>query len=82
MRPVATEIVNTFQKRAPAARATNLHCMKQALVILALAGSLCACSGPGGPATRAGRAVDHAVYHVGTGIEKTGETIENAATGH
>jgi hypothetical protein len=56
--------------------------MKQVLVILALAGSLCACSGPGGPATRAGRAVDHAVYHVGTGIEKTGETIENAATGH
>jgi hypothetical protein len=56
--------------------------MKHTLVILALGVLLAACSGPGGPATRAGRAVDRAVYHVGTGIAKTGQTIENAATGH
>jgi len=43
---------------------------------------LAACSGPGGPATRAGRAVDRAVYHVGHGIARAGEKIEGAATGN
>lgn len=41
-----------------------------------------ACHGPGGPATRTGRAVDNAVYHVGHGIEKTGDAIEDVATGN
>ena len=37
------------------------------------------CSGPGGPAQRAGAAVDNAVYKVGEGISKVGEKIEGAA---
>lgn len=42
---------------------------------------LTACSGPGGPATRTGRAVDNAVAGVGRGVERTGEVLQNAATG-
>jgi hypothetical protein len=38
-----------------------------------------ACSGPGGPAQRAGAAVDSAVYKVGEGISKVGEKIESAS---
>ncbi len=37
------------------------------------------CSGSGGPAQRAGAAVDNAVYKVGEGISKVGEKIEGAA---
>jgi hypothetical protein len=37
------------------------------------------CSGPGGPAQRAGAAVDNAVYKVGEGITKVGEKIEGAS---
>jgi hypothetical protein len=55
--------------------------MKIAIVLGMAALALAACAGPGGPATQTGRAVDNAVYHVGSGIERTGETIENAATG-
>jgi hypothetical protein len=51
-------------------------------VILALAVlmfALVGCRGPGGPAERAGRAVDNAVYDVGTGIKKAGQKIQQAA---
>jgi hypothetical protein len=37
------------------------------------------CSGPGGPAQRAGAAVDNAVYKVGEGISKVGNKIEGAS---
>ena len=37
------------------------------------------CSGPGGPAQRAGGAVDNAVYKVGEGISKVGEKIEGVS---
>ncbi len=33
------------------------------------------CHGPGGPAERAGRSVDTAVYNTGTAIEHTGQKI-------
>lgn len=36
------------------------------------------CSGPEGPGTRAGQAVDRAVYDVGTGVKRTGQSIQNA----
>lgn len=39
------------------------------------------CSGPGGPAQRAGAAVDGALYKVGEGISKVGNKLEDAATG-
>jgi predicted small secreted protein len=47
--------------------------------MLAVALVFASCHGPGGPATRAGRAVDNAVSNVGEGVEHTGEAIENAA---
>ncbi len=37
------------------------------------------CSGSGGPVERTGRAVDNAVYNVGTGVKRTGQSIQNAA---
>lgn len=37
------------------------------------------CSGPGGPAQRAGAAVDNAVYKVGEGISTVGKKIEGSA---
>lgn len=40
---------------------------------------LTSCRGGGGPATRAGRGVDHAVYKVGSGVKKVGEKIEATA---
>jgi len=52
------------------------------LALVASAAILTSCSGPGGPATRAGHAVDTAVYHVGSGISHAGRAIENAATGN
>lgn len=52
------------------------------LAFVASAAILTSCSGPGGPATRAGHAVDTAVYHVGSGISHAGHAIENAATGN
>jgi hypothetical protein len=45
------------------------------VLVLAVAG----CSGPGGPMERAGRAVDNAVYDVGTGVKKAGQEIQQAA---
>ena len=35
--------------------------------------------GSGGPVERTGRAVDNAVYNVGTGVKRTGQSIQNAA---
>jgi len=40
---------------------------------------LLGCSGPGGPAQRAGAAVDNAVYKVGEGISNVGQKIEGSA---
>lgn len=47
-----------------------------AVTILTLTG--CS-SGSGGPVERTGRAVDNAVYNVGTGVKRTGQSIQNAA---
>jgi len=52
--------------------------MKILLPLLA-AMVLVGCSGPGGPAQRAGAAVDNAMYKVGEGVTKFGEKIEGAA---
>jgi hypothetical protein len=49
------------------------------LLPLLLAVVLVGCSGPGGPAQRAGAAVDNVVYKVGEGVSKVGEKIEGAA---
>ena len=48
--------------------------IKATFALLTLA-CLVGCSGPGGPAQRAGRSVDNAMYKVGTGIERTGEAV-------
>jgi hypothetical protein len=56
--------------------------MKMPILAAILLAVLPACHGPGGPATRTGRAVDNAVYHVGHGIERTGDAIEDVATGN
>ena len=53
--------------------------MKHALMALISFSILTACSGPGGPAQRAGAAVDNAVYKVGEGISTVGKKIENSA---
>jgi hypothetical protein len=53
--------------------------MKHALLAFISFSILTACSGPGGPAQRAGAAVDHAVYKVGEGISSVGNKIENSA---
>jgi len=49
------------------------------IVLLVSTLALVACSGPGGPAQRAGRTVDNAVYDVGSGIQSVGQKIERAA---
>ncbi len=51
----------------------------KALLTLLAAVVLVGCSGPGGPAQRAGAAVDNAVYKVGEGISTVGEKIEGSA---
>jgi hypothetical protein len=70
---VATRLDDHFESRV---RSTGMKLMWIAL-LASLA--LTSCYGPGGPATRAGRAVDHAVSHVGEGIERTGDAIQDAA---
>lgn len=52
--------------------------MKPFLILLASI-VFVGCSGPGGPAQRAGAAVDRTVYKVGEGISKVGEKIEGAS---
>jgi len=47
-----------------------------ALLLVASCIFLIGCSGPGGPAQRAGAAVDNAVHKVGEGISTVGEKIE------
>jgi hypothetical protein len=49
-------------------------------IVLAL--GFTACRAPGGPLQRAGRTVDHTVYKVGGGVQRTGQSIENTATGN
>lgn len=52
--------------------------MKVILALLILVVAV-GCSGPGGPVEQAGRAVDNAVYDVGTGVKRTGQKIQQAA---
>ena len=54
--------------------------MKTLLVLIVCVVAV-SCSGPGGPAQRAGAAVDGAIYKVGEGISKVGNKIEGAAAG-
>ena len=54
--------------------------MKYLLVVF-VALFVVGCSGPGGPAQRAGAAVDGAIYKVGEGISHVGSKIEGAASG-
>lgn len=58
----------------------NVPPMKSLLVLLVCTFAV-GCSGPGGPAQRAGAAVDGAIYKVGEGISKVGNKIEGAAAG-
>ena len=51
------------------------------LLVLLVCGVALSYSGPGGPAQRAGAAVDGAIYKVGEGISKVGNKIEGAAAG-
>lgn len=54
--------------------------MKTTLLLLAASCLLViGCSGPGGPAQRAGAAVDNAVYKVGEGISTVGQKIEGTS---
>ena len=50
-----------------------------ALLLTASCILLIGCSGPGGPAQRAGAAVDNAVYKVGEGISTVGQKIETSS---
>ncbi len=50
-----------------------------ALLILVSCFFVLGCSGPGGPAQRAGAAVDNAVYKVGEGISTVGQKIEGSS---
>jgi hypothetical protein len=50
-----------------------------ALLFTATCIFLIGCSGPGGPAQRAGAAVDNAVYKVGEGISTVGQKLENSS---
>jgi hypothetical protein len=53
--------------------------MKGIFTLLVLTLAVVGCSGAGGPMERAGRAVDNAVYDVGTGIKRAGQKIQRAA---
>jgi hypothetical protein len=59
--------------------AVRIPGMKVLLLTILVSVGFTACHGPGGPATRAGRTVDHAVSNVGHGVERTGEAIQDAA---
>jgi len=50
-----------------------------AVILLVFSFFVLGCSGPGGPAQRAGAAVDNAVYKVGEGISTVGQKIEGSA---
>ena len=52
---------------------------KSVLLLVASCLLVIGCSGPGGPAQRAGAAVDNAVYKVGEGISTVGQKIENSS---
>ena len=45
------------------------------LILASLAWLFGGCSGPGGPAERAGRSVDNAVYNTGADVEHTGQKV-------
>ena len=53
--------------------------MKAFILFLPLVIFTVGCSGPGGPAERAGAAVDNAVYNVGQGVENVGNSIKRSA---
>jgi hypothetical protein len=50
-----------------------------ALLLVVFSFFVLGCSGPGGPAQRAGAAVDNAVYKVGEGISTVGQKIEGSS---
>ena len=57
-----------------------VNCMKPlAFLLIVSCFFVLGCSGPGGPAQRAGAAVDNAVYKVGEGISTVGQKIEGSA---
>lgn len=69
-----------FSRRSLTRNALRVTTMKATLTLVCLSVLfLVNCRGAGGPATRAGRGVDHAVSKVGTGVKKVGQKIENAA---
>ncbi|HEY5895562.1 MAG TPA: hypothetical protein VIT91_20265 [Chthoniobacterales bacterium] len=52
----------------------------KALIAVCIAAILMAgCYGPGGPAQRTGRTIDHGAAKVGEAVEKTGEKIQETA---
>lgn len=53
--------------------------MKAFLLLLPVILFTVGCRGPGGPAERAGAAVDNAVYKVGQGVENVGNSIKRSA---
>ena len=59
----------------------GLRGLMKTLLVLLVCGVALSYSGPGGPAQRAGAAVDGAIYKVGEGISKVGNKIEGAAAG-
>lgn len=52
--------------------------MKALLLLLPIVLLTLGCRGPGGPAERAGAAVDNAVYNVGQGVENVGNSIKRS----
>jgi hypothetical protein len=53
--------------------------MKNTFSLIATALLLTACHGPGRPAERTGRTMDHGAATVGHGIKKAGDKIEDVA---
>lgn len=74
--PTAGKLRNEYQVILKFMKRLLLPCfLALSVTLLALVG----CSGSGGPVERTGRAVDNAVYNVGTGVKRTGQAIQNAA---
>jgi len=55
-----------------------MRAMKAFLLLMTITVLSSGCSGPGGPAQRAGASVDNAIYNVGQGVERTGDAIKRS----